>query len=158
MNNVWKSNLSRNLKIRFFRATIESVLLYGAETWTLTKTLQNRLNGAYTKLLRTALNISWKEHKTNAELYGDLQPITISLCQHRLRFIGHCWRSKDELIHKLLLWDPTQGKRSRGRPHFTYIDQLVQDTGIEREYLPAAMDDRDVWRSLVNVVRARSIR
>ena len=158
MNNVWKSNLSRNLKIRFFRATIESVLLYGAETWTLTKTLQNRLNGAYTKLLRTALNISWKEHKTNAELYGDLQPITISLCQRRLRFIGHCWRSKDELIHKLLLWDPTQGKRSRGRPHFTYIDQLVQDTGIEREYLPAAMDDRDVWRSLVNVVRARSIR
>ena len=28
---VWKSGCSRNTKIRVFRATVESVLLYGAE-------------------------------------------------------------------------------------------------------------------------------
>jgi len=41
---IWKSNLSDNLKCNFFRATVESILMYGATAWTLTKTL----DGAYT--------------------------------------------------------------------------------------------------------------
>ena len=35
---VWKSNLPRNIKLSFFHATVESVLLYGCETWTLKPT------------------------------------------------------------------------------------------------------------------------
>ena len=111
MDIIWKSNLSREIKVTFYRTTIESVLMYGAETWTLTKTLEKRLDGAYTRLLRAALNISWREHKTNIELYGKLKPITSTLRERRLRFIGHSWRSKDEVVHKLLLWDPKHGKR-----------------------------------------------
>ena len=42
---VWKSNLSRDLTIRFFRALIESVLLYGSESWTLTTALEKQLDG-----------------------------------------------------------------------------------------------------------------
>ena len=36
MSSIWSSNLSRDLKIRVFQATIESVLLYGCEGWSLT--------------------------------------------------------------------------------------------------------------------------
>ena len=50
LNKIWKSSLSRELKIQFFRAAVESVLLYGAECWTLTNTLTKRLDGAYTSL------------------------------------------------------------------------------------------------------------
>ena len=35
MRTLWKSNLSASLKISFFRAAVESILLYGAEGWTL---------------------------------------------------------------------------------------------------------------------------
>ena len=35
MNSIWNSNMSRNLKTRFFIATIESIFLYGCESWTL---------------------------------------------------------------------------------------------------------------------------
>ena len=65
MMKVWKSNLKNHLKIGFFRATVESVLLYGAECWT---TTGNRLDGTYTRMLRAVLGVSWKEHKTNREL------------------------------------------------------------------------------------------
>ena len=58
MNILWKSNLSENLKRSFFRAVVESVLVYGATTWTLTATLEKRLDGAYTRMLRAALNKS----------------------------------------------------------------------------------------------------
>ena len=37
MKKIWKSNFSRELKIRLFIATIEFIILYGSETWTITK-------------------------------------------------------------------------------------------------------------------------
>ena len=35
LDNIWKSNLPRWLKMQFFRTLAESILLYGAEAWTL---------------------------------------------------------------------------------------------------------------------------
>ena len=49
--------------------------------------------------------------------------------EQRLRFIGHCLRSKSELVSVLLLWQPLHGQRPRGRPAKTFIDQLSKDTG-----------------------------
>lgn len=49
MDVIWKSTLNRKLKIQFFRATVESVLLYGAESWTLTKSMERHLDGTYTR-------------------------------------------------------------------------------------------------------------
>ena len=43
---IWKSDLRKDLKIRLFTATAESVLLYGSQTWTLTRDLLRRLMGA----------------------------------------------------------------------------------------------------------------
>ena len=113
MMKVWKSNLKNHLKVGFFRATVESVLLYGAECWTMTGKMRNRLDGTYTRMLRAVLGVSWKEHKTNKELYGNLPKITDTLMIRKLRFIGHCWRRKDEVISELLLWEPKHGARKR---------------------------------------------
>ena len=93
---VWKSNLKNYLKVGFFRTTVESVLLYSAECWTMTGKMRNRLDGTYTRMLRAVLGkfCNSKEHKTNKELYGNLPKITDTLMIRRLRFIGHCWRKK----------------------------------------------------------------
>ena len=32
LNNIWWSNLTKNIKVKLFQATVESVLLYGSET------------------------------------------------------------------------------------------------------------------------------
>ena len=51
MRNICKSTLSRKMKLRLMHTTVESVLLYGCETWTLTKTLLKQLDGTYTRIL-----------------------------------------------------------------------------------------------------------
>ena len=89
------------------------VLLYGAESWTLTKKMRDRLDGNYTKMLRVVLNVSRKEHETNKELYGNLRKVTETLRARRLKFIGNSWRRKTELISKVLLWD----QRERRKDH-----------------------------------------
>ena len=128
LNNIWRSNLTKNIKVKLFQATVESVLLYGSETWTLTNKIGKSLDGCYTRMLRKALDVSWKDHITKKELYGDLPRITTQISQRRLQFAGHCKRSEGKIISALVTWRPTQGRRSAGRPTKTFVDLLHQDT------------------------------
>ena len=93
---IWKSSLPLNLKRKYFQATVESVLVSGATSWTLTKSLEKSLDGAYTRMLRAVLDLSWKQHPTLKELYDNVQPISSTIRDRRLRFAGHCFRSKEE--------------------------------------------------------------
>ena len=142
------------MKRSFFQAAVVSILLYGCTTWTLTKRLERRLDGNYTRMLRAVLNKSWRQHPTRLQLYGHLPPITKTIQVRRTRHAGHCWRSKDELISDVLLWTPTHGCAKVGRPARTYIQQLCEDTGCNPEDLPEAMNDREKWRETVRDIRA----
>ncbi len=61
---IWKSDLTDKMKRNFFQAAVVSILLYGCTTWTLTKRLEKKLDGNYTRLLRAILNKSWSQHPT----------------------------------------------------------------------------------------------
>ena len=146
----------RFLKRSFFQAVVTSILLYGCTTWTLTKRLEKKLDGNYTRMLRAILNKSWQQHPTRHQLYGHLPPITKTIQVRRTRHAGHCWRSRDELIRDVFLWIPTHGRSKAGRPARTYIQQLCEDTGCFPEDLPRAMNDREEWRERVIDIRATS--
>ena len=97
---------------------------YGCTTWTLTKRLEKKLDGSYTRMLRAILNKSWRQHPTRHQLYDHLPPITKTIQVRRTRHAGHCWRSKDERIRDVLLWTPAYGQAKAGRPARTYIQQI----------------------------------
>ena len=126
---TWKSDLTDKMKHGFFQAALVSILLYGWTTWTLTKRLEKKLDGNYTRMLRAILNKSWRQHPTRHRLYGHLLSITKTIQVRRTRHAGHCWRSGDELISDVLQWTLTYGQAKAGRPDRTYIQQLCEDTG-----------------------------
>ena len=153
---IWKSDLTDEMKCCFFQAAVVSILLYGCTTWTLTKRLEKKQDGNYSRMLRAILNKSWRQHPTRHQLYGHLPPITKTIQVRRTRHAGLCWRSKDELISDVLLWTPAYGRAKTGRPARTYIQQLCEDTGCSPEDLPEAMNDREKWRERVRDIRARA--
>ncbi len=51
-----------------------SILLYGCTTWTLTKRLEKKLDGNYTRMLRVILNKSWWQHPTNTNYTATCLP------------------------------------------------------------------------------------
>ena len=108
----------------------------------LTKRLEKKIDGNYTRMLRAILNKSWRQHPTIHQLYGHLPTFTKTIQVRRTRHAGQCWRSRDELISDELLWTPTYGRAKAGRPARTYIKQLCEDTGCSPEDLPEAMNDR----------------
>ena len=153
---IWKSDLTDKMKRSFFQAAVTLILLYGCTTWTLTKRLEKKLDGNYTRMLRAILNKSWRQHPTRHQLYGHLPHISKTIQVRQTRHAGHCWRSRDELIKDVLLWTPTYGRAKAGRPTRTYIQQLCEDTGCCPEDQPRAMNDREEWRERVRDIRATS--
>ena len=116
-------------------------------TWYhITKRLEKKLDGNYTRMLRAILNKSWRQHPTRHQLYGHRPPITKNIQVRWTRHAGHCWRSKDELINYVLLWTPAYDQAKAGRPAWTYIQQQCEDTRCSPEDLPEAMNDREKWR------------
>ena len=131
------------LSLVWFQAAVVSILLYGCTTWTLTKWLEKKLDGNYTRMLRSILNKSGRQHPTRHQLYGHMPPITKTIQVRQTRHARHCWRSRDELISDVLLWTPTYGRAKAGRPARAYIQQLCEDTGCSPEDLPEAMNDME---------------
>ena len=87
---------------------VESILLYGCTTWTLTKRMEKKLDGNYTRMQRAILNKFWNQHPTQHHLYVHLTPITKTIKVRRTRKAIHCRRSRDDLISDVLQWPSDQ--------------------------------------------------
>ena len=107
------------MKRSFFQAAVVSILLYGCNTWTLTKRLEKKLDGNYMRMLRAILNKAWRQHPTKQHLYSHLPPITKNI---QVRHAGHHRRSRVELVSDVLLWTP---------PHMA---EQKQDDQLEHTY------------------------
>ena len=67
-----------------------------------------------------------------------------------MQLAGHCVRHDDEVANKLVLCQPADGHANRGRQKLTYVDNLLQDTGLENiSELQTVMMDRVCWKGCV---------
>ena len=82
--------MRKDLKIRLFQATVESILLFGSETWTITETLAKRIDGCYTIMHKMVLDVHWPTKINNHKLYGKHLKVTSSkIRERRMKFAGH---------------------------------------------------------------------
>ena len=117
---IWKSEMTNKMK-QFFPSSSR----VDTAIWMhyMTKQMEKKLNGNYTRMLQAILSKSWRQHPTKQQLYGHLAPITKTIQVKRTRHAGHCWRSGDELISDVLLWTPSHGRAKARRPARTHIQK-----------------------------------
>ena len=92
-------------------------------------------------MLRVVNNVKWQQRTSNNVPYDNLPKITNTIATQRVSFARHCFRSK-EVVHKLILWEPRCGKNTRERSTRNFINQLTDDTNLDREDLKTDMNDR----------------
>jgi hypothetical protein len=77
---MWRNNkISTRTKLRIFRSNVKSVLLYGSETWKVTKTTISKLQTFINCCLQKILNIQWPEVISNEELWRRTEDTEISI-------------------------------------------------------------------------------
>ena len=63
-------------------------------------------------------------------LYQNLPLVSTKVQKRRITLAGHCVRHPEEMAQNLVLWEPTEGRRNRGARRKPYIDNLLEDTGL----------------------------
>ena len=122
--------LSASHKVRIYRTYVEPILLYNAETWTLTSKLETSLNSFHRKLLRIALNYIYPKVISNEKLYTLSQetPISTKIKRRRLNLLGHILRlHPDTPAQRALQYYLAPHPRPVGRPVATWIAQVTKD-------------------------------
>ena len=132
LKNIWSnSQLSINTKLRIFRSSVLTVLLYGCETWRMIKSDETKLNVFLHKCLRRILKIYWSMKVTNEEIRSrtNMEEITQQIKRRRWKLIGHVLRkSATDNTRIALTWTP-EGRRKRGRPKETWRRTVEKERG-----------------------------
>ncbi|XP_048759469.1 uncharacterized protein LOC125669065 [Ostrea edulis] len=160
LGNIWKSTaISIKTKIRIFKSNIIGVLLYGVESWKVTKSIVLRLDVFQTKCLRRILKVFWPNTISNKDLYQrtSTSPISEMIKMRRWKWIGHVHRMGATSIPKIAMrWTPA-GKRNRGRPKETWrrsVEKEMKQCGWTWGRIQNMAADRQRWRSSVKVLCA----
>ena len=141
---IWESDLTYKMKRGFFQVAIVSILLYGCTTWTLTKRMEKKLNGNYTRIMRAILNKSWRQHPTKQQLYSHLPSITKTIKVRRTKHAGEVGTSSWVMYY----FGPL------------HMDEQMQDALFETTYSSSvqiwdvAIDDREMWQETLRNIRA----
>jgi hypothetical protein len=123
------SETFKKFKLRLFKASCLSILLYGCETWILTPQLIKKLEVYQRDSYRIMMDINQhRDHMTNVELYKlvDQLPLGEMIRIRQLTFVGHCLRMTDneEPIKKFILYESKVKPTNRPYARKTYLDQI----------------------------------
>uniref|UniRef100_A0A8D9ACT3 Craniofacial development protein 2 n=2 Tax=Cacopsylla melanoneura TaxID=428564 RepID=A0A8D9ACT3_9HEMI len=155
---IWRSHqLRRHTKIRIFESNVKSVLLYGCQTWKVSKEVTGKLQTFINSRLRYILNIHWPDKISNQDLWKrcNQSPVDVTIKQRKYGWIGHVLRRQNNIAKEALVWNP-QGKRKQGRPRITWkrtVEQEIAEEGKSWGEIKALAQNRVRWRSFVEALR-----
>jgi hypothetical protein len=134
---------------------IRSVLLYGSETWVLTKREENHLLVFERKVFRTICgpkigNVYRRRYNHELEREFDTPNTLNDTKTSKLRYAGHMIRRPEDLPKKALFRAKPNGSRNQGRPKSRWADGVNSDSlglGV-RDWMHCAQD-RQSWKDLL---------
>jgi len=126
---VWSCRyLCGRTQVQVFRSLVLPVLLYGCETWTLTRDLRQRLNSLGTRYLRRILGYRWSDFVSNEWLLRETQMrfVTCIVCECQLQLYGHVAHFPDaDSAHQILsARESREWRKPMGQPCASWL-QLV---------------------------------
>ena len=115
-NILTNERMSLGVREHVLQCYIEPILLYGCESWSMTKQTLTSIEAMEIWFLRRMLRVSWTEKRTNLEILNtarSTRKLISNVKRRQAAFLDHVMR-KGKLEH-LLTTGKIEGKRSRGR-------------------------------------------
>lgn len=126
-------------------------MLYGVESWTISKTMVNRLEAMEMWLWRRRMKITRTARRSNEEvleMVGERRELMGAVRLRQLKFLGHVMRR--EGLENLIMTGMVEGTRGRGRPRVKYLEGLIKlarGNMTGGQFIRATRDRR--WKSMV---------
>ena len=138
------NRLSLPLKKKIVKTVIWPVLMYGCETWTMTKEVMRRIEACEMWLWRKMGKVKWSDRKTNEEVLQMVSEERSLLCKilsRKKNWIGYVLRGEGLL--RDVMEGRMEGKRGRGRKRKSMLEELMK-----RDYaqMKRHAQNREEWR------------
>ena len=144
-------NKSIPLMIRgsVYESCVRSVMLYGAETWALTRKLEDILKSCDRRMLRYMAGVRWQDRISSEEVAKrcGLKEIQEKIRQRRLQWYGHVRREEEGGVLRLVEEMEVPGQRKVGRPKKTWKEAVQQNLKVLGVDEKIALDRRS-WRKI----------
>uniref|UniRef100_A0A0P4W0B7 Reverse transcriptase domain-containing protein n=1 Tax=Scylla olivacea TaxID=85551 RepID=A0A0P4W0B7_SCYOL len=146
-------NLSTGIRLRILKTYTWSVMLYGCETWTVSKEMKKRLDAAEMWFIRRIMRVPWVA-RTNLEelqMASTTRELMTTVKRRQLGYLGHVL--KGDGLEKDCLLGMIEEKRAWGRQRMRYMDGIKEMVGREKMEVVELAGNRRVWHSIVaNVI------
>jgi exonuclease III len=147
-----QKEIPTEVKVVIYTTILRPVLLYGSETWTLTKRLKSKIQACEMRILRLIFGVTRRDRIRNEVIRDSLkvQSILSIVERNQLRWFGHILRMPDTRdVKRMYQWKPTN-KRPLGRPRKRFKDQIKEITSkeiVDFSTVELLTQDRSEWRS-----------
>ena len=130
---LFRRDINKNLKKRMLDCYVKSVMSYGCESWTYSKTIQNKIDAFQLWCYRRMLKIRCTDHVTSTrvkEIIGVERNWSEDLARRKLRYAGHIMRGSSGGLVQLVLEGYIEGKKGRGRPRRIWGDDIKEWSNV----------------------------
>ncbi|GFR73814.1 hypothetical protein ElyMa_005739100 [Elysia marginata] len=170
LKNVWLKGdkITKNTKLKLYKALVKSVLTYNCGTWAPTQSQEERLNAFHRKQLKKVLNIKYPVKITNSSLYNKCneRPLSIFILESRWRLFGHILRRDSQIPANQAMsgYFVTEGSKFKGRPLTTLpvvlnrdLSRIINNSQLKSshdlEHLRSIAQQRGEWTKLTARIR-----
>lgn len=132
IKDILQRSIPKKVRANLFTSTVMPAMLYGSETWSLTKAEENSLSVTQRAMERRMLGISIRDRVPNEVLRerSGLCDIAEESRRRKMQWAGHVARMHDgrwtEVISE---WYPRELKRPIGRPPIRWEDFVSKQAG-----------------------------
>lgn len=152
-NVLTNSDFDLDLRVRFTKCYVWSVLLYGMEGWTLKVRNMNRLEAFEMWVYRRILKIPWTARETNEEILrrmGRERELLSTIKRRKTAYLGHVMRNERYHLLQLIIEGKIEGRRGLGRKRMSWLRNVKHWTGIRTTgELIHATGERERWSELI---------
>nr|CAH7739892.1 unnamed protein product [Callosobruchus chinensis] len=149
-----KRELSIKTKLKVYKTLVLPVLLWGSESWVLSKRMKQQLQTMEMKFLRRIKGVTRADRIRNEDIRKELgiESVADLLERNQLKWFGHmCRMDSDRQVRKV--WDcKTLPRRGRGRPTTSWnqvVEAVIVRKGQTGRNARKLAMDRKQWQNLV---------
>ena len=127
-NILTDKDIPMTLRSRVYDQCVLTTIVYGAETWSTTREMEQKLITTQRAMERKMLSISLRDRVRHTEIRKrtKVKDIMEKIKESKWRWAGHIARTVDNRWTKRLTdWQPRTGKRRRGRQKRRWSDDIT---------------------------------
>ena len=128
LDSILKSrDITLPTKVPLVKAMVFPVVMYGCESWTVTKAECRRIDAFELWCWRRLLRVPWTARRSNQSILNEISPVTSlegMMLKLKLQYFCHLIGRVDSL-EKTLMLGGIGGRRKRGRQRMRWLDGIT---------------------------------